>query len=173
MSNTLKALSIKQPWARLILHHGKDVENRTWQTRYRGPLIIHASQQPDRYYPDRIANVGEDIPTRVLLSLDVRTGGACGALVGVVDLVDVVQGADSPWAEPDPPGKTMWHWVLDNPRPLPAPVEWSGALSVWEIAREDLEQALEGSEQLLLPSEDEVTEEDALRMLLDLGGWQE
>ena len=39
----MKCLSILQPWAWAIIHGGKDVENRTWRTAYRGPLLIHAS----------------------------------------------------------------------------------------------------------------------------------
>lgn len=39
---TYPALSIKQPWAWLICHGFKDVENRSWATRYRGTLLIHA-----------------------------------------------------------------------------------------------------------------------------------
>ncbi len=38
-----KVLSVKNPYAYLIIHGGKDVENRTWQTDYRGRLYIHAS----------------------------------------------------------------------------------------------------------------------------------
>ena len=34
----MKALTIKQPWASLIVHGIKDIENRTWRTDYRGPL---------------------------------------------------------------------------------------------------------------------------------------
>jgi hypothetical protein len=37
------ALSIRQPWASLILLAGKDIENRTWETRLRGPILIHAA----------------------------------------------------------------------------------------------------------------------------------
>lgn len=37
----IPALTVRQPWAWCI-EHGKPVENRTWQTRYRGPLAIHA-----------------------------------------------------------------------------------------------------------------------------------
>jgi len=37
------ALSVRQPWAWLLLN-GKDIENRDWYTKYRGPLAIHASK---------------------------------------------------------------------------------------------------------------------------------
>lgn len=51
---TFFALSIRQPWAWLILHAGKDIENRTWQTYQRGWFAIHASKGMTRreYYED-------------------------------------------------------------------------------------------------------------------------
>lgn len=39
----LKALSIRQPWAWLIVHGHKDIENRSWNTSFRGEFLIHAS----------------------------------------------------------------------------------------------------------------------------------
>jgi hypothetical protein len=39
----MRALTIRQPWAWLIVHGHKDLENRTWCTSYRGPLLIHAA----------------------------------------------------------------------------------------------------------------------------------
>jgi hypothetical protein len=41
------ALSIRQPWASLIVAGLKPVENRSWRVRYRGPLLIHAGQRVD------------------------------------------------------------------------------------------------------------------------------
>ena len=38
----MKALTIRQPWAWAIIFDGKDVENRSWNTSYRGDLAIHA-----------------------------------------------------------------------------------------------------------------------------------
>ena len=40
----LPALSIRQPWAWMILNAGKDIENRSWQTDYRGRFLIHAAK---------------------------------------------------------------------------------------------------------------------------------
>ena len=42
----MKALSLRQPWANLIADGRKTIETRTWRTRYRGPLAIHASARP-------------------------------------------------------------------------------------------------------------------------------
>lgn len=44
----MKALSTRQPWAWLLAHAYKPVENRTWVTHYRGPVLLHASQQMTR-----------------------------------------------------------------------------------------------------------------------------
>jgi len=42
----MKALSIKQPWAYFIARGIKTIEIRSWQTHYRGRLLICASQTP-------------------------------------------------------------------------------------------------------------------------------
>jgi len=39
----MKILSVRQPWATPIVGRIKDVENRTWRTNYRGPVLVHAS----------------------------------------------------------------------------------------------------------------------------------
>ena len=60
----MKALSVRQPWAWAIIHAGKDVENRTWGTRYHGPLLIHASKNYDRDGKAFIQReLGIDVPT--------------------------------------------------------------------------------------------------------------
>ncbi|HYH14720.1 MAG TPA: ASCH domain-containing protein [Flavisolibacter sp.] len=39
----MKVISVLQPWASLIVMGEKRIETRTWNTKYRGPLLIHAS----------------------------------------------------------------------------------------------------------------------------------
>ena len=39
----MKAITIRQPWASLIVHGIKDIENRSWQTNFRGRVLIHSS----------------------------------------------------------------------------------------------------------------------------------
>jgi hypothetical protein len=51
----MRALSIRQPWAWLIVHGFKPVENRDWATDYRGPLAIHAGKTCTRKYFDQIS----------------------------------------------------------------------------------------------------------------------
>lgn len=45
----MKCLSIQNPWGPLICAGVKDVENRTWPTRHRGPILVHASGVPDSW----------------------------------------------------------------------------------------------------------------------------
>ena len=60
----MKVLSVKQPWASLLLEYGKDAENRSWTTEYRGPLIIHASQSSDRDLEDVMETVNFAAPPK-------------------------------------------------------------------------------------------------------------
>jgi hypothetical protein len=50
----MKIISIRQPWAALIVSGAKDGENSTWPTRYRGSVLVHASLRPDNISPDEI-----------------------------------------------------------------------------------------------------------------------
>jgi ASCH domain len=111
----MKIISIRQPWASLIASGAKDVENRTWPTRYRGPILIHASQRPD--------NISrEDIERRFGISPPSRQ--PLGGVVGIADIVDCMKTHESKWYAQD-----HYAFVLMNARPLPF-VRWRGALSL-------------------------------------------
>jgi hypothetical protein len=43
----MHALSLKQPWATLLVHGLKTIEVRRWPTARRGPVLIHAARIPD------------------------------------------------------------------------------------------------------------------------------
>jgi hypothetical protein len=43
----MKALSVRQPWADCIAEGEKTIEVRSWQTKHRGVIAIHASSRPD------------------------------------------------------------------------------------------------------------------------------
>ena len=45
----MKALTIKQPWATLIMQGNKRFEFRGWKTKYREDLLIHAGKSIDKY----------------------------------------------------------------------------------------------------------------------------
>lgn len=89
-------LSIRQPWAWFLLHAGKDVENRSWPTRYRGRFYLHASKGCTRAeYDDACAfarlRCGVEGAVPPLAEL------ARGGVVGHAEIVDCVSAAASPW----------------------------------------------------------------------------
>jgi hypothetical protein len=117
----MKIISIRQPWASLIVCGIKDVENRTWSTRYRGPVLVHASLRADDISSvDLVRYYGAFPPS------DQPRGG----IVGVVEIVDCVRPHSSQWYAPG-----CWAFVLANARKLPF-VEWKGALSLRDAPRE-------------------------------------
>lgn len=116
----MKTLSVRPEWSWAILHAGKLVENRSWATRYRGRLLIHASLRPDRAARGFMAALGIEVPAVALR----------GVILGSVVLVDVVDDADSPWAEPG-----QKHWLLRDPEPWPVPVAAKGDLGLWDWPR--------------------------------------
>lgn len=86
-----KALSVRQPWAHLIAHGLKDIENRSWGPKHRGPLLIHASLKFDVEAWRWIRNRYPDVP------MPDRNDFELGGIVGRVNLVDVVRTSDSRW----------------------------------------------------------------------------
>lgn len=127
----MRALSLSRPWTTLVLRHGKDVENRTWTTSYRGPLVVHGAKSYDRraeswaiYALGRspLSGYERDEPT---------------GLLGIVELVSVCTRAIDgegrecdcgPWAMPE-----QAHWRLANPQPFTEPVPCGGRLGLWTV----------------------------------------
>jgi hypothetical protein len=111
----VKIISVRQPWATLIVSGFKDVENRTWPTRYRGPVLLHASQRTDDISE-------EEIERRFGVRLDCEL--PLGGIVGITEIAECVRPHPSKWYAP-----AHYAFVLANSRPLPF-VPWKGALSL-------------------------------------------
>lgn len=93
------ALSIRQPWAWLIVNGHKPVENRTWSTNRRGRLLIHAGQVMTRadYEACTIFIAGDDRIRHVLDVLPPADALDRGGIVGVAHLVACRRVHESPW----------------------------------------------------------------------------
>jgi hypothetical protein len=123
--NKMKALSVIMPWPYLIMKQGKDVENRTWRTDYRGRILIHASKKPDPFLTEIAGRYLQDpVNLKELLQW-------CGHIIGSVELVDCVQNYKSKWAE-----SGMWHWVLKNPVLFKELIPARGSLGIWDFKGE-------------------------------------
>lgn len=135
----MKALSIRQPWAWLIAHGHKPVENRTRPTQHRGDTLIHAGQLFDH---EGLASVLAAFPQlRGVLPQQYSLGG----IVGHAQLVNSVTASSSPWFT-GPHG-----FVFYAPRPLPF-VPLRGQLGFFDVDMSDaLHAALRGADAAQAP----------------------
>ena len=117
----MKALSLTQPMA-WALFHGKDIENRTWNTSYRGRLYVHASRKLDRVHykwiADRQGRLGVDLPDPDDLVF--------GAIIGEITLVSVVKFSRSPWFF------GPYGFVMRDPEEYEKPMRCKGHLGFFE-----------------------------------------
>jgi len=132
----MKTISIKQPWAFLICSGVKDIENRTWQTKFIGRVLVHASASPQKgFYKDFIpawSSFSEDQKDLIIQGSGIR-----GAIIGSIEIVDCVVGNESIWAEKASghypfPKQIIYNWVLANPILFPEPIPAKGKQSFWD-----------------------------------------
>jgi hypothetical protein len=123
----MKALSLRQPWLWAVLDLGKTIENRRWNTHYRGPILLHAAKGCT------VVECGEGVrQIKAMAGIDWRTdprwpgfeklerGGICG----YAEIVNVVPPCALPGLRPET-DELRWHmpeqfgFVLRNVRRLP------------------------------------------------------
>jgi len=129
----MKALTICNPYPYMIMDHSKRVENRTWATSYRGPLLIHAGKNRD-WLQDGDFSIYPDMQF--------------GFLLGAVEIVDCmsleeISRGDYPpalnWLPEHEHTLGPYCWVLgDKVRRLKSPVPWKGAQGLWQIDDSDV-----------------------------------
>lgn len=123
----MRAITVRQPWAALILHGGKNIENRRRNIigRYRGPVAVHAALTVDKQAAAHHNAFAANHPAAQHL----------GAVLGVVDIIGIHRAGDclgrwrgrcQPWGESD-----VMHIELANPRPIEEPIPCRGFLGLW------------------------------------------
>lgn len=153
---TVRALTIKNPWAHVIAHHGKDVENRDWPipSTVSAPftLLVHAGLAFDYGATDFLR---ERIPSwsfRRRFAYGPRNIGSVFVRGGVFVAVATVTGCHetsldglglpdcctSPWAM----WEADWHWQLTGIQPLPEPVPARGSQRLWIPTPEQAEACI-------------------------------
>lgn len=123
---TVRALSIQQPWVELILRGEKNLEYRSRRMREMGPLLLHAS---GTVVPE---NFGDDTPAPD--SLPFR------ALVGLVDVVGVIEVEGE---------ENLYAYQLAHPRRFKTPLPYSGAAGIFRVPTSEVRTALKGGLELL------------------------
>ena len=129
----MRTLSIRQPWAWLILHGGKDVENRDWPTTFRGRILVHASKGMTRDEWERAwaFAAGSGASPKAVEAGITRDTIRRGGIVGSVEIVDCVTVCASRWF------MGSHGFLLANPLPLPF-VPWTGRLGFFDVPLAEL-----------------------------------
>jgi hypothetical protein len=122
----MKTLSLKQPWAELVISGKKKIEIRKWNTKFRGEFLIHSSKTPDSKGMKKFGF--KNLP--------------CGFIIGKAKLTKVkkylnedelnsdkeLHLADSGWGN--------YGFIIENPKRI-KPLEAKGKLNFWEFDYED------------------------------------
>lgn len=142
----MKTLSVKQPWASLMFidngYEPKNIENRTWPTKYRGKILIHAGAsilrpQKCHFTDNQWDNIRGDMRYNILHSILPTS-----SIIGSVEIIDCVVNHESIWAETCEPiykygtdkiVEATYNWVLSNPILFQEPIPAKGRLSFWEF----------------------------------------
>lgn len=147
----MKALTVWQPYASLLVMGLKEFETRGWETKYRGPLVIHAAAINDSARKrdlDRVLDLlhqfGEGSQREKLIdSID----GTFGCAIGVVNMSDckpMMDGGSDLENEVGFFGEGRFGWKCDNPRMFASPIPMIGKQRIWYI-NADLEEAVESA----------------------------
>ena len=124
----MKALTIREPYASLILHGIKKIETRTWKTNYRGEIYIHAG----------ISKMSKDIlNNKKLMNLYDGISPGYGKIICKCNLVDVVE-MTSEYIKSVSENELIcgmfevgnYAWILDDIEVI-NPIECKGKLGIW------------------------------------------
>lgn len=107
----MKALSLRQPWANLIVDGKKSIETRTWSTSYRGDIIIYSSKKPD-----------------------IAPAGYALAIVELYDVVPMGPEHEEGACCEVYPGALAW--MLRNIRKIDPPFKVKGSLGLFEVRKD-------------------------------------
>ena len=122
----MKVLTIKEPWATLIIEGYKKYEFRSWKTKYRGKILIHAGMSIDK-------NVLEKFE-------DYNLNYNKGAIIGEAQITDCIK-VDDEFSKqlrninPVVYGKSSYTenyaWKLENIKKYDNPIYVKGKLGLW------------------------------------------
>jgi hypothetical protein len=125
------ALSIRQPWAELLVSGRKSIEIRKWMTDYRGRLWLHVSSKSNPEFER-------------LFGLE---GAYRGGFVGSIKLSAVVPMTSDRWVQwrsnhldKGPYEHGMFAWIMEAPHRFLIPVRGKGQLQLFKPSEDELRQ---------------------------------
>jgi len=163
----MKCLSLWQPWATLIAIGAKRIETRSWETPYRGPLLIHAAKRHDgdslsliADEPFRRALINErrslicDLPFGAIIAIAhldrILTIG--GGHKGAVILVESGESVSSPEREFGNYELGRFAWMLTNIRRFQHPIPFIGHQRIFDVPDHIVADAIKSAIQIPDPA---------------------
>ncbi len=145
----MKALSLLQPWATLVATGSKRIETRSWKTKYRGPIAIHASKGflkggrsglvelcSHEPFKSALTNQANDLLSNGLHPSEVYKIMPFGYVIATCFLVDCFLITDenipvSPELEFGDFAPGRYGWSLQGVEMLKKPIPFKGKLGLW------------------------------------------
>jgi hypothetical protein len=135
----IRGLTLTQPWATLVALGEKQIETRSWNTKYRGLVAIHAAKTFPRWAkelaesdPYFVTTLGKYPVTRVPL----------GAIIAIVRIVSVCRTQDTFVGAKETAfgdyGADRWAWTLRERVAFDEPIPCKGMLGLWALPPEAL-----------------------------------
>ena len=131
----MKALTIKEPWASLIIEEYKKYEIRSWKTKYRGKILIHAGLSIEKDMMERFKDYNIDINP--------------GYIIGEATITDCILVDEEFYCElrsidPVVYGRSnhteTYAWKLENVVKYDNPIPCKGKLGLWNYCEVNLEK---------------------------------
>lgn len=122
----MKVITIKQPWASLIVNGYKKYEFRSWSTKVRGPVLIHASKNCDKKLIERFCD----------LNLNYPLGCIIGSVV-ITDCIEVDKEFENHLIQENElvyghkSGRCGYAFKMDDAIKFDVPIEAKGKLGFW------------------------------------------
>ena len=125
----MKVITIKQPWATLITEGYKEYEFRTWKTKHRGELLIHAGKGIDKKVIEKFKHLNLNYPS--------------GCIIAKVNLTDCIEISDDERKMLKEKNSLVYSSIindknwngygfkLENVEKI-KPIEVNGKLSLWD-----------------------------------------
>ena len=123
----MKVITLKQPWATLVAEGIKKYEFRSWKTKYRGKILIHAGIGVDKEELDRYKNLNLEFPKGKIL-----------AEVEIVDCLPLTNELNEQIIKENNIAygnkkRTGYAWKLENIKKIHSDKIIKGKLSLWDL----------------------------------------
>lgn len=130
----MKVLTLRQPWATLVAEGIKKYEFRSWKTKYRGKVLIHAGVGIDKEDMKKYTDLNLEFPSRRII-----------AIVEIEDCLELDEKLNKKIiAEKNiaygNKTRTGYAWKLKNVKKIKCDKEINGQLGLWNISETEINQ---------------------------------